>query len=153
MSSSNAARMLKIIRFHIVAGGLLAFLLGGLLAFANGGNFNPILFALVYTAGLLGDLSSHYSNDYFDVDVDKHMNQKKFFAGHAILVGYPNLRESSKSVSVSLLVCANVLAVALFLFLGAPTALDFKRPRRSYNRLRNRLRNPGLRLLICERPI
>ena len=120
MSSSNAARMLKIIRFHIVTGGLLAFLLGGLLAFANGGNFNPILFALVYTAGLLGDLSSHYSNDYFDVDVDKHMNQKKFFAGHAILVGYPNLRESSKSVSVSLLVCANVLAVALFLFLGAP---------------------------------
>jgi 1,4-dihydroxy-2-naphthoate octaprenyltransferase len=120
MSSSNAANMLKIIRFHIVAGGVLAFSLGGLLALANGGSFNPALFALVYTAGLLGDLSTHYSNDYFDVEVDKHMDQKKFFAGHAILVDHPNLRGLSKSVSASLLVCANVLAAALFLFLGAP---------------------------------
>jgi 1,4-dihydroxy-2-naphthoate octaprenyltransferase len=69
---------------------------------------------------LLGDLSSHYSNDYFDVEVDKHIEQKKFFAGKAILVNHPNLKALSKSVSVSLLVCTNVLAIALFLFLGAP---------------------------------
>ncbi len=120
MSSSNTINMLKIIRFHIVAGGVLAFSLGGLLALANGGSFNPALFALVYVVMLLGDLSSHYSNDYFDVEVDKHVEQKKFFAGSAILVNHPNLRALSKSVSVSLLVCANVLAVKIFLFLGAP---------------------------------
>jgi 1,4-dihydroxy-2-naphthoate octaprenyltransferase len=120
MSSSNAVNMLKIIRFHIVAGGVLAFSLGGLLALANGGSFNPVLFASAYGMMLLGDLSSHYSNDYFDVEVDKHIEQKKFFAGKAILVNHPNLKALSKSVSVSLLVCTNVLAIALFLFLGAP---------------------------------
>ena len=120
MSSSNAANMLKIVRFHIVAGGALAFLLGGFLALANGGNFNTILFASAYVVMLLGDLSSHYSNDYFDVEVDKHIDQRKFFAGRAILVNHPDLRALSKSVSILLLVSANVLAVAIFLFLGAP---------------------------------
>jgi 1,4-dihydroxy-2-naphthoate octaprenyltransferase len=120
MRSSNAANMLKIVRFHIVAGGALAFSLGGLLALANGGSFNPLLFASAYVVMLLGDLSSHYSNDYFDVEVDKHIDQRKFFTGRAILVNHPDLRALSKSVSVLLLVCANVLAVAIFLFLGAP---------------------------------
>jgi 1,4-dihydroxy-2-naphthoate octaprenyltransferase len=120
MSSSNAANMLKIIRVHIVAGGVLAFSLGALLALANGGTFNPVLVVSAYLVVLLGDLSSHYSNDYFDVEVDKHIEQKKFFAGSAILVNYPNLRSVSKSIAVSLLVCANVLAVLIFLFLGAP---------------------------------
>jgi 1,4-dihydroxy-2-naphthoate octaprenyltransferase len=103
-----------------VAGGVLAFSLGALLALANDGNFNPALVVSAYIVMLLGDLSSHYSNDYFDVEVDKHIEQKKFFAGSAILVSHPNLRSLSKSISVSLLVCANVLAVAIFLFLGAP---------------------------------
>jgi 1,4-dihydroxy-2-naphthoate octaprenyltransferase len=120
MSSSNATKLLKIIRVHIVAGGVLAFSLGALLALANGGSFNPALVVSAYVVVLLGDLSSHYSNDYFDVEVDKHIEQKKFFAGSGILVNHPNLRSASKSISVSLLVCANVLAVAIFLFLGAP---------------------------------
>lgn len=120
MSSSNATKLLKIIRVHIVAGGVLAFSLGALLALANGGSFNPALLVSAYVVVLLGDLSSHYSNDYFDVEVDKHIEQKKFFAGSGILVNHPNLRSTSKSISVSLLVCANVLAVTIFLFLGAP---------------------------------
>jgi 1,4-dihydroxy-2-naphthoate octaprenyltransferase len=120
MSSSKTANMLKIIRVHIVAGGFLAFSLGALLALANGGSFNPALSVSAYVVVLLGDLSSHYSNDYFDVEVDKHVEQKKFFAGSTILVNHPKLRPISKSISVSLLVCTNVLAAAIFLFLGAP---------------------------------
>ncbi|MBN1245683.1 prenyltransferase [Candidatus Bathyarchaeota archaeon] len=120
MSISNATKILKIIRVHIVAGGVLAFSLGALLALANGGNFNPALTVSAYVVVLLGDLSTHYSNDYFDVEVDKHIEQKKFFAGSAILVNHPNLRSASKTISVSLLAGANVVAVAIFLFLGAP---------------------------------
>lgn len=120
MSSSNTTKILKIIRLHIVAGGVLAFSLGALLALANGGSFNPALVVLAYFVVLLGDLSAHYSNDYFDVEVDKHIEQKKFFAGSAILVNHPHLRSTVKSISVLLLVSANVLAVSMFLFLGAP---------------------------------
>jgi len=111
--------ILRIIRLHIVAGGVLAFSLGALLALASGGSFDPARVVLAYVVMLLGDLSAHYSNDYFDVEVDKHIEQKKFFAGSAILVNHPNLRSLSKSISISLLVCSNILAVAIFLFLGA----------------------------------
>ena len=120
MSSSNATKLLKVIRVHIVAGGVLAFSLGALLALANGGSFNPALVVSAYVVVLLGDLSAHYSNDYFDVEVDKYIEQKKFFAGSVILVNHPHLRSTVKSISVSLLVGANVLAVLIFLFLGAP---------------------------------
>ena len=120
MSSSNATKLLKVIRVHIVAGGVLAFSLGALLALANGGSFNPALVVSAYVVVLLGDLSAHYSNDYFDVEVDKYIEQKKFFAGSAILVNHPHLRSTVKSISVSLLVGANVLSVLIFLFLGAP---------------------------------
>ena len=120
MSSSNATKLLKVIRVHIVAGGVLAFSLGALLALANGGSFNPALVVSAYVVVLLGDLSAHYSNDYFDVEVDKYIEQKKFFAGSAILVNHPHLRSTVKSISVSLLAGANVLAVLIFLFLGAP---------------------------------
>jgi 1,4-dihydroxy-2-naphthoate octaprenyltransferase len=111
--------ILRIIRLHIVAGGVLAFSLGALLALASGGSFDPARVVLAYVVMLLGDLSAHYSNDYFDVEVDKHIAQKKFFAGSAVLVNHPNLRSLSKSISISLLVCSNILAVAIFLFFGA----------------------------------
>jgi 1,4-dihydroxy-2-naphthoate octaprenyltransferase len=120
MSSSNATKLLKIIRLHIVAGGILAFSLGALLALASGGTFDLARVVLAYVVVLLGDLSTHYSNNYFDIEVDKHTEQKKFFSHSAILVNHPNLRSVSKSISISLFMCANILAVLIFLFLGAP---------------------------------
>jgi 1,4-dihydroxy-2-naphthoate octaprenyltransferase len=69
---------------------------------------------------LLGDISTHYSNDYFDVEVDRYIERKKFFAGSNILVSNPNLRSLSKSISISLLVSSNLLAVGMALFVGAP---------------------------------
>ncbi len=85
-------KILGIIRIHIVIGGFLAFSLGALLAFVGGGSFNFMFFALGYVVVLLGDLSSHYSNDYFDVEVDKCIEQKKFFSGSNILVDNPDIR-------------------------------------------------------------
>lgn len=120
MISGNFLMVLKIIRVHIVLGGLLAFSLGALLAVAAGGNFDPVLFVLGYLVVLLGDLSTHYSNDYFDVEVDRHIGQKKFFAGSTILVCNPQLRSISKSISVALMASSSLLAAGLVIFLGAP---------------------------------
>jgi 1,4-dihydroxy-2-naphthoate octaprenyltransferase len=116
-------KILRIIRVHIVAGGVLAFSLGALLAVAGGGSFDPSRFVLVYAVVLLGDLSTHYSNDYFDVEVDRHMGQRKFFAGSTLLVNNPQLRSLSKSISVALLLASNLLAAGLVLFLGMPTEI------------------------------
>ena len=112
--------ILRIIRVHIVVGGILAFSLGALLAIAEGGSFDPARFALGYIVMLLGDLSTHYSNDYFDIEVDKHIERKKFFAGSTILVSNPNFCALARLISVGLLVSSNLLAVMFVLFLGAP---------------------------------
>lgn len=114
-------RILKIIRIHIVAGGVLAFSIGALLAIANGKSFfDPVYVVLCYVVVLLGDLSTHYSNDYFDVEVDKFVERKKFFTGSTILVTHPKLRLSAKLISISFLALSTILAVAMVLFYGAP---------------------------------
>jgi 1,4-dihydroxy-2-naphthoate octaprenyltransferase len=113
-------KILRIIRIHIVVGGALAFSLGALLALAGGGSFDLVPVFLGYAVVLLGDLSTHYSNDYFDVEVDKHIERRKFFAGSAVLVNNPNLRSLSRYISLSLLAFSNILAVGLVIFLGAP---------------------------------
>ena len=112
-------KILRIIRIHIVVGGFLAFSLGALLAIVGGGSFDFTAFALGYVVVLIGDLSTHYSNDYFDVEVDKYIEQKKFFAGSNILVSNPDIRSLSRSISIALLVSSNVLAAILVIF-GAP---------------------------------
>jgi 1,4-dihydroxy-2-naphthoate octaprenyltransferase len=99
---------------------MLAFSLGALLAAANGGNLDPARVVLCYAVVFLGDLSTHYSNDYFDVEVDKYVGHKKFFTGSTILVTHPKLRPLSKSISLSLLAFSNVLAATLVLFYGVP---------------------------------
>jgi 1,4-dihydroxy-2-naphthoate octaprenyltransferase len=115
----NLPKVFRIIRIHIVLGGFLAFSLGALLAIIGGGRFNFIFFALGYVVVLLGDLSSHYSNDYFDVEVDKYIGQKNCFSGSNILVNNPDLCSLSRSVSIALLVSSNVLAIIL-VFFGLP---------------------------------
>jgi 1,4-dihydroxy-2-naphthoate octaprenyltransferase len=103
-----------------VAGGALAFSLGALLAIAQGGKFDPARFVLGYSVVLLGDLSTHYSNDYFDVEVDKYIDRKKFFAGSNLLVSNPDLYSLSKIISIALLAISNFLAVLFVILFDAP---------------------------------
>jgi 1,4-dihydroxy-2-naphthoate octaprenyltransferase len=117
------SKILKIIRLHILAGGALAFLLGALLAIVEEGTFDPARIVLSYVVVLLGDLSTHYSNDYFDVEVDKYVRQKKFFSGSNILVDNPSLRPLARSISITLLISSIVLAAVAVLFMGAPIEL------------------------------
>jgi 1,4-dihydroxy-2-naphthoate octaprenyltransferase len=116
----NILNLLKIIRLHIVTGGFLAFSLGTFLAIVGGGSFDPARFVLGYVVVFLADLSTHYGNDYFDVEVDKYVEKKKFFAGSGILVNNPDLRLLSKFISLALLVGSNVLATMIVVFLGFP---------------------------------
>ncbi|MCW4045470.1 MAG: prenyltransferase [Candidatus Bathyarchaeota archaeon] len=115
--------VLKIIRGHIVVGGVLAFSLGALLAITGGGSFDPTRVALCYTVVLLGDLSAHFSNDYFDVDVDRCVERKKFFAGSAVLVTHSELRSLARVLSLLLLALSNMLAAAIVILYGAPLEL------------------------------
>ena len=119
LQNVSKLRILKIIRLHIVAGGILAFSVGTLLAVVSGWSFNFGRVALFYAVVLFGDLSTHFSNDYFDVDVDKQIGQRKYFSGNNILVNHPELRPLSKSISISLLLFSIILAAVAVVFLDA----------------------------------
>jgi 1,4-dihydroxy-2-naphthoate polyprenyltransferase len=114
---------LKMVRLHIVAGGLLAFTLGSLLALVNGGSFDALRFALFYMVVFFGDLSTHFSNDYFDVEYDRLNGRKTLFSGRKLLINNPNMLRPVHTISVALL-SVSVLSAALAIALGiAPLEL------------------------------
>jgi 1,4-dihydroxy-2-naphthoate octaprenyltransferase len=112
--------LLGIIRVHIVVGGALAFSIGTLLGVLNGGVFNSSQVIVGYLVVFCGDLSTHYSNDYYDVDVDQYVQQRKVFAGKGILVENPQLRPISRSISITLLVLSIILAGITVLWYDIP---------------------------------
>ena len=111
--------MLRIIRPHIVAGGLLGYSLGGLLALNWGAAFDPSMFALGYLVVLFMDLATHFSNDYFDVELDANSPGKPF-GGSYLLVDHQELRLLAITISVVLSIVSFTIALAMVLILGSP---------------------------------
>jgi 1,4-dihydroxy-2-naphthoate polyprenyltransferase len=123
MTLNYTNKMLRIIRRHIVIGGILAFTLGALLIAANGGTFDLGKAALFYTVVFLGDLSTHYSNDYFYTEADKHVKRKKLFSGNHIFVDNSQLHPIARLSAIALLMLSCGLATAVVLFQVAPIEL------------------------------
>lgn len=123
MEFAQVPPILRVVRIHIVIGGFLAFLLGALLAFVNGGAFNPWQIVLFYAIVLFGDLSTHYSNDYFDVNIDKNITKRKFFSGSRILVNNPALLPLARQIAIVFFTLSNVLALLAVIFWTAPIEL------------------------------
>lgn len=113
-------KMLRIVRLYIVAGGALAFSIGVLLAVLEGGNCIVVRVVLGYLVVFLGDLSTHYSNDYFDVEVDKNVKERTFFSSNGVLIDHPELRTLSKRIAISLMIISTLLASLIVLFFGVP---------------------------------
>ncbi len=81
----------KIIRPHIVVGGFLGYCLGVLLALVMGGEISPGKFFLGYGIIFFGDLSTHFSNDFYDVKINKDTPVKPF-GGSNILSTYHEVK-------------------------------------------------------------
>jgi 1,4-dihydroxy-2-naphthoate octaprenyltransferase len=119
MDSGEVVSLLKVIRPHIVLGGILAFTVGALLAVAGGGAFDLPRALLFYGVVFFGDLSTHFSNDYFDADSD-NSESKKFFAGRRILAKKPLLRPKARIIAIALTSVSLLLALAAVLSGAAP---------------------------------
>jgi 1,4-dihydroxy-2-naphthoate octaprenyltransferase len=102
----------RIIRVHIVVGGFLAFLLGVLLAVLNKATFTLARVALGYLVVFFGDLSTHYSNDYFDAETKQTggSEKNKMFGGSSVLTEHPELRPLSLSIAIALMLLSIALA-------------------------------------------
>jgi len=121
--SSKAIGALRMIRPHIVAGGLLAFSLGALLAMLDKAAINPIRFVLGYLVISTADLSTHYSNDYFDSMANSRVKGEKTFGGSRILFERPELRPLARSIAIALMSLSIALASIFVLLCGAPSEL------------------------------
>ena len=115
---------LKMIRLHIIVGGLLAFAVGALLGHVNGGVFNPTVFVVCYATIFFGDLSTHFSNDYFDVKQDK-ANKKSLFSNRKILVDNPEMLPFTKKIALVFLVTSLSISAFAVVFQIAPLMLLF----------------------------
>ena len=113
---------LKVVRPHIVAGGFLGYSLGVLLALLRGGAFDPAFFVLGYAVVFFGDLSTHFSNDYFDAGLDSKA-QRKTFGGSNALAVHPEARPLAGATAVALSALSLFTASAMVLRLGFPPAL------------------------------
>ncbi|UCH37289.1 MAG: prenyltransferase [Candidatus Bathyarchaeota archaeon] len=102
LNFNTVVKLGQIIRIHIVLGGGLAYAIGILLAILETQRFSFIEAGVGYLVVFFGDLSTHYSNDYFDVEVDQQREMNKYFAGKRILVRNPTLRPFAKEISSAL---------------------------------------------------
>ncbi|MDH5791478.1 MAG: prenyltransferase [Candidatus Bathyarchaeota archaeon] len=113
---------LRVVRPHIVAGGFLGYSLGVLLALLRGGAFDPAVFAIGYAVVFFGDLSTHFSNDYFDADLEGKASRKAFGGSNALAV-HPEARPLAVAAAVALSALSLLTASAMVLRLGFPPVL------------------------------
>jgi len=107
-------RLLRVIRPHIVAGGLLGYLAGALYALSLGGAAPAAVLALGYLTVFLMDLSTHYNNDYYDVEIDRHAPFKPFGSVN-LFIEHPDLRGSALLVALGASALSLLVASALVL--------------------------------------
>ena len=122
MDTKSLVVLLKVIRPHIVAGGFLGYLLGVLLALVYGAEFNATLFILGYVVVLLGDLSTHFTNNYHDTEIDAN-TPGKTFGNTNILVKHPDVKAAALTLAVLLSITSIAISVFLVLLFDLPIFL------------------------------
>jgi len=103
----------KLGRPQYLAGNFLVFTMGALLAVILGSEFVSSKFILGYSILFTAHLSVHYSNDYFDFEVDHLTNPNAISGGSGVLVNNPELKEFSKWFALTLM-GISILVAAIF---------------------------------------
>jgi len=107
-------RLLKVIRPHIVVGGFLGYLVGVLFSLNLGGRVPWTGFILGYLIVLFEDLATHFNNDYYDVEIDRHAPFKPFGSVN-LFIEHPELRGSAFLVAVGFSVLSLLCALGMVL--------------------------------------
>jgi len=103
--------------------GVLLFSFGSLLGVASGAEFYLSRFLLGLSIAFLGQLSVSYSNDFFDVEVDRYTERTWFSGGSAVLLESPELRNLAKYIALFLMGLSISLALVFFFAFSPPVSL------------------------------
>lgn len=110
----NALKQILILgRLRFLSISISLYTLGALLAMLSGAEFSLDRFLLGYLVLMLGHLSVHYSNDYFDYQSDLLGKSCGTSGGSGVLTRNPELLELSKRLAI-MLAAASILLAAVF---------------------------------------
>jgi 1,4-dihydroxy-2-naphthoate polyprenyltransferase len=108
-------KLLRVGRPQFLISGLALFVLGALLAVRLGAPFSLPRLILGYLVILPAQLSVNYSNDYFDVAVDRPGNATPFSGGSGVLLEQPELRKPVLWTAVALIGGSLVIGLVFLL--------------------------------------
>lgn len=123
MNREDFINLLKLGRFHFLGAGFFLFTAGALLAVLFNFPFSLERYILGYLVVMTAHLSVSYSNDYFDVEVDKHGQPTLFTGGSGILVKHPHLQPLARRIALTLIGGSLLLAVLFTIYYQVPLFL------------------------------
>jgi 1,4-dihydroxy-2-naphthoate octaprenyltransferase len=104
-------QLLRVARPQFLISGLALFIFGNCWAVLLGAPFSLARTLFGYLVLLPAQFSVSYSNDYFDVDVDKYDKHTFFSGGSGILVDHQELRKPAKWTAVVLILISLALGI------------------------------------------
>jgi 1,4-dihydroxy-2-naphthoate octaprenyltransferase len=104
-------KLLQVARPQFIISGLALFIFGAAWAVLLGAPFSLARTFFGYLILLPAHLSISYSNDYFDVDVDKYDKPTFFSGGSSILVDHPGLRKPARWIAITLILFSVALGI------------------------------------------
>jgi 1,4-dihydroxy-2-naphthoate octaprenyltransferase len=102
---------MRLARPHFLLAGLALFVFGASWAILLGAPFSLPRLLLGYLVFLPAHLSVSFSNDYFDVEVDRHATPALFSGGSGVLVNHPELRRPARWIALALILCSLAMGV------------------------------------------
>jgi len=106
-------RLAQVARPQFLIVGLAIFVFGASWAILLGAPFSLSRLLLGFLVLVPALLSISYSNDYFDLDVDKLGKPTIFSGGSGVLADHGELRRPAKWVAVALILCSLALGILL----------------------------------------
>jgi 1,4-dihydroxy-2-naphthoate polyprenyltransferase len=114
------SKLLSLARPHFLIAGIILFLFGASWAILTGASFSLPRLIFGYLIVLTAHLSVSYSNDYFDVEVDRLSTPTLFSGGSGVLVNHPELRRHAKRIALALILCSLVLGILFLIIYSYP---------------------------------
>jgi 1,4-dihydroxy-2-naphthoate octaprenyltransferase len=113
-------KLLRVARPQFLMAGLALFVFGVCWAILLGAPFSLPRMLLGYLVLLPAHLSISYSNDFFDVDVDRHGKPTFFSGGSGVLVDHPELRNPAKWFAIALILCSLAFGILFQIVYSTP---------------------------------
>ncbi len=114
------AKLLRLARFQFLIASLALYIAGAFWAVLSGAAYTWGRLVLGYLIILPAHLSVSFSNDYFDVGVDRFGSPSIFSGGSGILVNHPELRRPARWIALALIVCSLIIGSIFLIIYSYP---------------------------------